>query len=172
MFDTMTVTKIVGAVCGSLLVFLLISWASDEIYSTEAAHGEHAEAAYTLEVEEVAVAGEAVVEGPSFEELFAAADVAKGKKTFSKCKACHKLDAGANGVGPSLFGVVDRDIATVDGFAYSPAVSGLEGNWTPEQINAFLTKPKTFAPGTKMSFAGLKKATDRVNIIAYLATIK
>jgi cytochrome c len=87
---------------------------------------------------------------------------------FGKCKACHKID-GTNGVGPHLDGVVGRDIASVEGFAYSDALSGLEGTWTPETMEAFLANPKGYAPGTKMTFAGLPKVADRANVIAYLA---
>jgi cytochrome c len=82
------------------------------------------------------------------------------------------LDDGANGTGPHLFNTVDRAIGGVDGFSYSAAITGLGGNWTPEALDGFLTSPKKYAPGTKMGFAGLKKATDRANLIAYLQTVK
>ncbi len=173
MFDTMTMTKIVGGVGSALLIFLLGSWAADALYSTgdgghgetEMTEGEHSEEA--AEPTEVA----AVEEGPSFEELFASADVAAGEKLFKKCKACHKLDEGANATGPSLFGIVGRDVGKAEGFGYSGTMADLGGAWTPERISEFLIKPKDMVPGTKMSFAGLKKVTDRANLIAYLATI-
>ncbi len=176
--DTMTATKIVGGVCGSLLIFLLVKWGAEVIYHP-GGHGE-TEAAYVIEVEETATEvaseggasdGEAAeaAAGPTFEELYAAADLASGEKVFKKCKACHKLEDGANATGPFLYGVVDRGVASVD-FGFSEALSAIGGNWTPEQLNAFLKRPKDFAPGTKMSFAGLKSESDRANIIAYLAT--
>ena len=178
MFDTMTMTKIVGGVGSSLLIFLLGSWAADALYTTGGSghaetamtEGEHSAAATQ---EQAAPAQEAApaAEGPSFEELFAAADVAAGEKVFKKCKACHKLEQGANATGPSLFGVVGRDVATAEGFSYSGTMSELGGAWTPARISEFLTKPKAMVPGTKMSFAGLKKEGQRVNLIAYLATI-
>jgi len=170
MFDTMKMTKIGGALCGALLIFLLINWAGDIIYSNEAGHGEAEEAAYVLEVASEAAASTTET-GPSVADLVAAADVAKGTKTFSKCKACHKLDEGVNAVGPSLYGVVDRDIASASSYKYSGTLTGLEGNWTVENLDGFLTSPKKFAPGTKMGFAGLKKPTDRANVIAYLKSI-
>lgn len=144
-------------------------------------HGE-TEAAYVIEVEETATevasseggatesgATEAAA-GPTFDELYAAADLAAGEKVFKKCKACHKLEDGANATGPFLFGLVDRGIASVD-FAFSEALTAVGGDWTPAQLDAFLKRPKDFAPGTKMSFAGLKSESDRANVIAYLATI-
>ena len=87
---------------------------------------------------------------------------------FRKCRACHKVEEGKNGVGPSLWSVVGRPIASVDGYSYSDALSGLEGSWTLADLDAFLTKPKDYAPGTKMAFAGLKKPEDRINLIVYL----
>lgn len=175
MFDTMTLTKTGGALCGSLLILLLGNWAAEGLYHTGPsghgdAEGELAQA-YSIEVADAAPAdGEAAEEGPAFAEVYAAADAAAGERVFGKCRSCHKLD-GANGVGPHLDGVVDRDIGGVDGFAYSDALAGLEGGWTPEHLEAFLASPKGYAPGTKMSFAGLPKVEDRANVIAYLATL-
>ncbi len=171
MFDTMTMTKVGGALCGALLIFLLINMAGDAIYSTETGHGEHAEATHASETETESHAETDEAEAPAVAELVAAADTEKGAKAFSKCKACHKLEEGKNGVGPSLFAIVDSDIAAVAGFKYTGSLTGLEGNWTIEALDAFLTSPKKYAPGTKMTFKGLKKPTDRANLIAYLQTI-
>lgn len=173
MFDTMTMTKVLGALCGSLLVFLLGGWAADIIYhGGEGGHGEEHQQAYVIEVEgaDDGAAEEEVVE-VDFAEVMASADAAKGEKVFSKCKACHKLEQGANGTGPYLYGVVGRDIGAVGDFGYSDAMAGHGGAWTPEALSAFLENPKGYVPGTKMSFAGLKKVEDRANIIAYLETI-
>jgi len=175
MFDTMTMTKIVGGVGSALLIFLLGSWVADALYATGGAgHGEtamaedgHTGAAADAHTGEAA----AVEEGPSFEELYAAADVAAGEKVFKKCKACHKLEAGANATGPSLFGIVGRDVGKAEGFSYSGTMADLGGTWTPERMSEFLAKPKDMVPGTKMSFSGLKKDGQRADLIAYLATI-
>ena len=176
--DTMDITKIVGGLCGALLIYLLINWVGESLYHVESGggHGEaHASEAkspasiYELEAADTTVAAG---DGPTLEELLASADVEKGKKVFSKCKACHKLEDGKNGTGPHLFGAVDRAIASVGGFAYSPAVSGLTGNWDAAALDGFLASPKKYAPGTKMTFAGLKKAKDRANLIAYLQTVQ
>ncbi|MEL6242218.1 MAG: cytochrome c family protein [Pseudomonadota bacterium] len=100
-------------------------------------------------------------------------DAEKGEKVFRKCKACHQVGEGAeNKVGPVLNGVVDRAIASAD-FEYSKALLALneEGKvWTPEEMAAFLEKPKQYSKGTKMSFAGLRKEAERLDVIAYIAT--
>jgi cytochrome c len=169
MFDTMTMTKIVGAACGSLLVFLLGGWAGSALYSTGGGHGGEGGQAYTIDTG-ASEAAPAAEEGPSFEELYASADAGAGEKIFAKCKACHKIDGGES-TGPHLNGVVDRAKAHVEGFGYSDVLIGMSADsWTPDNLNAFLTSPKAYAPGTKMSFAGLPKATDRANLIAWLAT--
>ncbi len=100
--------------------------------------------------------------------LMALADMDKGAKVFRKCKACHKVEAGKNGVGPNLYGVVGRDIGSVDGFKYSEALSGKGGKWDVEALDGFLLNPKKWAPGTKMAFRGLRKDVDRASVIAWL----
>lgn len=170
MFDTMTVTKAGGALCGAFLVFLLAKWGTETLYYTGVGgHGEEdAAQAYVVDTGE-ADAGEEVEgeSGPDFATLLAAADAAQGEKVFGKCKACHKLD-GTDGTGPHLNGVVGRDVGSVPGFGYSDGMLAVEGNWDPEHIATFLADPKGVVPGTKMSFAGLPKAEDRANLVAYL----
>jgi cytochrome c len=104
--------------------------------------------------------------------LLATADVAKGEATFAKCTSCHTINAGgANGIGPNLHGVVGEAIGQgAGGFAFSDALKSKGGNWTFELLNDWLKSPKAFAPGTKMTFAGLSKGEDRANVIAYLNT--
>lgn len=169
MFDTMTITKAGGALCGALLIFLLLKWGAESVYHTGAPEGhggEEVAQAYSIDTGE-ATSEAAAEEGPDFATVFAAADAAAGEKTFGKCKACHKID-GTDGTGPHLNGVVDRAVASVAGFGYSDAVKGLGGNWDAARLNEFLASPKGYAPGTKMSFAGLPKIEDRANLIAYL----
>ena len=100
-----------------------------------------------------------------------AGDVEKGKKVFRKCAACHKLEEGKNVVGPSLYGVVGRPVASVDGYKYSSALTDLGGEWTPDRLDEYLAKPSEYAPGNKMTFSGLSKEDDRQNVIAYLNSI-
>ena len=174
MFDTMTMTKAVGAVCGSLLVLMLVGWAGNSLYTVGAGeHGEHAEGelkqAYTIDTGEEAAPAEGEGETIDVAALLAAGDAAAGEAVFKKCGSCHKLD-GSDGVGPHLNGVVGRNHAAVAGFAYSEAMAAKAAEpWSPEELFAFLENPKQHLPGTKMAFAGLPKPEDRANVIAFLA---
>ncbi|RME17384.1 MAG: cytochrome c family protein [Alphaproteobacteria bacterium] len=176
MFNTTNLIKFGASVAGALLILLFVNWGANTLYGLGGeGHGdaEHAERGYVIAAAEGDQAG-AEAEAPaevSFADLYAAADAGKGKKVFGKCKACHKLEDGANATGPTLYGVVGRPVASVAGFNYSDALKGLGGEWTPERLNEWLTSPKAYAPGNKMTFAGLKKPQDRANLIAYLATI-
>ena len=175
MFDTMTLTKVVGGFCGALLIFLLGGWAAETMYHTGGGHGghgdEHASTGYLIQVAEAGDAEEEAVEEVPFAEYFAAADAAKGERVFGKCKSCHALEDGKNGLGPTLYGLVDRAVGSVDGFGYSGSLVAVADVWTAENLNGFLTDPKGYAPGTKMNFTGLAKPEDRANLIAYLQTI-
>ena len=170
--DTFEWTKIGGALCGALLFFLMLNWSIEIIYHSEDdLYGEE-KLAYYLEIE---VSDDEKEEGTEevidFATLLANADIEKGKKVFGKCKSCHKLDDGANGVGPHLYNVINRDIGSIEGFKYSKALMGIEGVWSIEELNKYLTKPSEYAPGTAMSFAGLKKDKDRADLIEYLNTL-
>lgn len=112
--------------------------------------------------------------GPgNLDQMIAAASVETGEKKARVCKACHTFDEGGpNRVGPNLHGVVGRPIASHAGFSYSDSLKEKSGEtWTDAHLNAFLTKPKDFASGTKMGFAGFHKEEDRVAVIAYLRSI-
>ncbi len=174
MLNTMTVTKSLGAICASFLVFLFATWAAEVLYHTgpEEGYGEEEVAqAYSIDTGAAEPAG-AAEEGPAFDVVLASADPAAGEKVFGKCKACHKVD-GTNGTGPHLNGVVNRPKGSVAGFGYSEAMIAMAADsWSPENMNGFLTSPKAYMPGTKMSFAGLAKVEDRANVIAYLATLQ
>jgi len=106
----------------------------------------------------------------------AGGDPADGQRVFKKCKACHAVGDGAkNKVGPMLTGIVNNEIASVEGFKYSKAFLAKKDEglvWTMEALKAYLAKPKEFIPGTKMSFAGLKKEQQREDVIVYLATFE
>ncbi len=114
--------------------------------------------------------------GPSGEgtvaALLASADAGDGRKIFRKCKACHTADKGGrHKVGPNLWDVVGRAKAGAAGYRFSGALAGLGGAWTFADLDAFLARPKAFAPGTKMTFRGVKKAADRAAVIAYLRSL-
>ncbi len=103
---------------------------------------------------------------------YAGGDAAVGKSVFNKCAICHTASAGKNSLGPTLFGVVGRSSASVAGYSYSEAMKAANKTWDEATLDAYLTDPKAMVPGTKMTFAGLAKAEDRANVIAYLATLK
>ena len=102
--------------------------------------------------------------------LLASADVTAGAEVFKKCQNCHTIaQGGANGLGPNLWGTLGEPIGQgKGGFAFSDALKGVGGSWDFEKMNKWLTSPRKFAPGTKMSFAGLSNPQDRANVIAYL----
>jgi len=99
---------------------------------------------------------------------FAEGDVKAGKKVFNKCKACHVVDKEKNRVGPHLVGLYGRTAGTVEGFKYSDAMIEHGVEWNDETLAEYLAAPKKVVKGTKMSFAGLRKEKDIVNILAYL----
>ncbi len=103
------------------------------------------------------------------EALLATADAAKGEQVFKKCTSCHTINAGgANGIGPNLHGVLGKPIAAHPGFAFSSALKDKGGTWDFKTMDEWVHNPKKFAPGTKMTFAGLGKAEDRANLLVYL----
>ncbi len=100
-----------------------------------------------------------------------AGDTANGEKVFKKCKQCHTIEADKHKIGPSLRGVFGRPAGTANGYKYSKAmVAHGEGGavWDEGSLDAYLTKPREVVKGTKMAFPGLKKDTDRADVIAYL----
>ena len=101
--------------------------------------------------------------------LLATADVAKGEAAFKKCAACHTIaQGGANGIGPNLWASMGKPHGHVAGFSYSDALKSVPGNWDFEGMDKWLANPKKYAPGTKMTFAGLGNPEERANLIAYL----
>src|SRR3954466_3625448 len=157
---------IAGWVLGAGIVALGATIVTGELY-----HAERPEKmGYPIEgVSDQPEPGGAVAEQPAAFYL-ASADPNKGSEVFKKCTACHTAaKGGPNGTGPDLWGVVGSGIAKrPDGFAYSPALSGKGGTWSWDNLFAWLKSPRDFAPGTKMTFAGLFKPEDRANVIAYL----
>jgi len=163
MFNTTNLQKLAAGLIGAWLVLLLGSWVGEEIYHAEA----HGDPSYVIEVESADAEPEEEVD---IATLFASADAASGAKVFRKCQSCHKLEAGANGTGPYLLGVVGREIAAADGFGYSGSLASVEGVWDVETLNQFLENPKSVASGTAMAF-NLKKIQDRLDVIAYLDSL-
>jgi cytochrome c len=170
MIDSWTFNKIAGAVLGTALVVFGLSELSGVIYATHAPE----KPGMAIEVAEATTGGgeaEAATEKP-LAELLAVADVAKGEAAHKKCLACHDFaQGGPNKTGPNLWAVVDRPIASHEGFAYSDALKSHSADkWTYEHLFTFLNNPKGFAPGTKMTLA-VKSPTERANILAYLRSL-
>ena len=95
-------------------------------------------------------------------------DAARGEAKFQDCAACHKLETGANNVGPSLHGVFTRKAGELADFRYSPAIKRSGISWTPETLDKFITDPQAAVPGNRMPYAGMANASDRADLIAYL----
>ncbi|MYZ49016.1 c-type cytochrome, partial [Propylenella binzhouense] len=172
--DSFELNKIAGAILFALLIAFGISILSEIMFEREAPE----EPAYVIAIAEPSAggAGEAQEAGPDFNTLLASADPAKGQQIAAKCTACHTLEkGGGNKVGPHLWDVVERPIASVSDFSYSDAMVAFSENhtqvWNYEHLNRFLHDPKGTVPGTKMSFAGLKKDDERAAVVAYLRSL-
>ena len=101
--------------------------------------------------------------------LLATASIADGEKIFKKCAACHSIaKSGGNKIGPALWGVLGRQAGSVSDYKYSKTMATHGKPWTFEEMNSFLTKPKDWIKGTKMSFVGLKSEKDRAAVILYM----
>ena len=141
------------------------------ILSGEYFHAERPEKmGYPIEGVEVEGEAGAAEAGPPIATLLPAADPAKGAEVFKKCAACHTVNqGGAYGIGPNLYGTMGEGIGQgKGGFAFSDPLKAVGGTWDFDKMNAWLTSPRKFAPGTKMTFAGLSKAEDRANVMVYL----
>ena len=155
---------IAGWVLGAGIVALGASLLSAEIF-----HAERPEKmGYPIEGVEVEGHGGGEAEQP-IAAFMAAADPRLGEQVFKKCTACHTINqGGANGTGPNLWGTMGAPLAHVAGFNYSPALKEKGGTWTWEAMDAWIKSPRAFAPGTKMTFAGIGKIEDRANLLAYM----
>jgi cytochrome c len=164
----LTFNKVAGAVLATGLAIVGLRALSTGVFTTEPP----AKPGYAVEVAaEGGEAGAAADVPPDWGTVLPKADVAAGQAVFAKCQSCHSLTA--NGTGPDLMGVVGRKPGTEAGFAYSPAMQAFGGKtpiWDYDHLYEFLKNPQAYVSGTKMTFVGLKKPEDRINIIAYLHT--
>ena len=166
--DGFEFNKYVGALLGSAVLLFVINLIGNfAVHPTLPA--KTVIAIELPEKEAAAPVAAAMAATLSLAELMAAADAAKGQKVAKKCAACHGFEkAGKHKIGPNLYGVLGRAKAAAAGYAYSAALKGLGGAWSFADLDAFLTKPKEFAKGTKMAFGGIKKPADRAALMAYM----
>ena len=169
--DSFEWNKIAGAVLGTLLFIVAVRIASGFIFEVE----QPAKPGYVVQgVEETTNTGPAVAAEeplPDWGTVLPKASVSNGKSISTRCEQCHDLSKGGpNKIGPNLWGVVGRPRATHPGFDYSSAMKSKGGSWSYDELFKFLKSPGAYIPGTKMSFAGLPKAQDRIDLISYLRT--
>jgi cytochrome c len=163
--------KYAGAVLGTLTLVMGLNFTAQALVSAK----KPAKPGWDLPVGDGG-AGGAQASAPQAAEPIAVrlanADPKKGESAARQCISCHKFEkGGANGQGPALWGVVMKDAGKVPGFAYSPAMAGMNKKWDFELLDAFLANPKGAVPGTKMTFAGVSRPDVRADIIAYMNTM-
>ena len=169
MSGDLKLNKIMGAGLATVFVILMVREGTAFIYHNEAPE----KMGYFVDAPEEAAGGPAeVVLPPDWGTVMPTADLAAGEAAFARCKSCHTIDAaGANGIGPNLYGIAGRGTASHAGFAYSDAMTAHRGTnptWTLDELDLFITAPGRHVPGTKMSFAGIRDTATRVNLIAWL----
>ncbi|WP_412777910.1 c-type cytochrome [Thalassospira lucentensis] len=169
--NTMEINKIVaGVICAVLLVIVVGKIGGALVHPDEL---EEAVYPFSEELMAGADAPAAAPSAPAGPEpilaMLASADLGEGEKVFKKCASCHDAEQGGpNKVGPNLYGIVGANFAHKDDFSYSGAMADHGGQWGFAELNEFLYNPRGYIDGTKMSFGGLKKASDRANVIAWL----
>lgn len=172
--DSFEYNKLIGAFLGTVFVVFSVGIVSDAIFASPHPEKE----GFAIEAAE-AEAGGGAEAAPTEEPIavrLASADIAAGQTAEKKCSACHTIDSGgANKVGPNLWNIVNRPIASHEGFAYSGAMKEFSQGgsvvWDYEHLDRFLASPKGLVKGTAMGFAGIKNPTERANLIAYLRTL-
>jgi cytochrome c len=175
--DSFEYNKLIGALLGTVFVIFSIALISDSIFFSPNPE----KPGYAIEGQEAPAAGASggQKENPAkapIAPLLAKADAQKGAAIFKKCEACHDgTKGGPNKVGPNLYGVIGRPIASHPGYSYSAGMKTFsedgKKHWDYQLISEFITKPKAEVPGTAMGFAGLPKIEDRADVIAYLRTL-
>lgn len=168
----MQMNKIFAAILIAGIIAMLAGIFSEELFHVEKLMND----AFPVAALDGAAASGAPVAEEKIEPiapLMAAASAENGAKVAKVCAACHSFEkGGANKVGPYMWGVYGAKHGHADGYAYSEVLAKMPGNWDAEALNQWLANPKKYAPGTKMGFAGLKKASERADIIKYLETLK
>jgi cytochrome c len=169
--DSFELNKVLGAVLFTCLVLLALNIAAGALFTPEPPKKPGYEIAVQEEPAAGAPAGAPAAEEP-IEQVLASADPKRGEQATKVCQTCHTFEKGGpNKIGPNLWGAVGRKKGSEGGFAYSDALKSKGGEWTVEDLNKFLASPRSYAPGTKMSFAGLQRVNQRADVIAYLNTL-
>jgi cytochrome c len=166
--DSFELNKFLGALLGTCLVLLAVHIASGAIFAQPVP----AKPGYVIEVKQEQPAATGNQPAPAaapIESLLASASVQAGQETAKECELCHNLGKGQGAkIGPDLYGVVGRKVASEPGFNYSDALKAKGGTWTFDALNVWLTNPRADVPGTLMTFAGIESEKQRANVIAYL----
>jgi cytochrome c len=168
--DSFEINKILGAVLGTCLGLLVLNITAGAVFSPQMP----AKPGYEIAVKEAEP--DQAKEGAPKEEpitaLLATASAERGTNVAKQCAACHTFEKGGpNRVGPNLWGIVGRPVASHPGFNYSAAMKAKGGTWTIEELNEFLRNPRAHIPGTAMTYAGLPRGNQRADLIAYLNTL-
>ena len=167
--DSFEVNKIIAAVLLIALIVIGIGKIFDIAFHVDKPE----KSAYKVEIQESSKESsltiEKINEKVDITALLALGDVSHGEKVFKKCAACHLINKGGeNKIGPALYGVIGRKVASKQDYKYSKAMAAYDKNWTFEEMNGYLKKPQSYIKGTKMAFAGLRKEKDRASVILYL----
>src|SRR5918998_1529906 len=168
--DSFELNKFAGAILGVLLFTMSIHLLGGALFSPR----KPAVPGYDLPAppEETAAGAAPQAAAEPLPVLLAKADVGKGQASFKKCAACHTAEQGGpNKVGPNLYGVVGAPKARIAGFNYSGPLKAKGGEWSYEELNAFITNPKAHIPGTIMAFAGIPQAGERADLLSYLRSL-
>ncbi|MGA2894947.1 MAG: cytochrome c family protein [Xanthobacteraceae bacterium] len=170
--NSFELNKILGALLGTCLVLVAMHIASGAIFTPEPPAKPGYEIAVTSQGSPGGATAPAAPAETPIATLLASASAERGAAVAKQCQACHNFQEGAGAkVGPDLYGVVGRPLASVAGFGYSAPLKAKGGTWTFDALNAWLTKPSAYAPGTAMTFAGLSNEKQRADLIAYLDSL-
>ena len=167
--DSFEINKIIAAVLLVALIVIGIGKIADLAFHVDKPE----KSAYKVDMPETELASSSNTEKKEekidITALLAMGDISHGEKVFKKCAACHLVNKGGeNKIGPALYGVLGRKVASKEDYKYSKAMAAYDKNWTFEEMNGYLRKPQSYIKGTKMAFAGLRKDKDRASVILYL----